>query len=139
MYSVRAVNTAKIDRLPPRFSVTLYSTENKLIFALINLRLLAPVPSHDRILTVCNRAASVGEDCPCHEGTLHVRVPTATPSRGGSFILRNPKKERTNTIIFQLGFKLYMIIKLIWHSVCDSFSKVAQCVILLNSIILHTC
>ena len=35
--------------------------------------------------------------------TLHVRVPPATPSRGGSFILRNPKKERTNTIIFHVS------------------------------------
>ena len=32
--------------------------------------------------------------------TLHVRVPTATPSRGGSFRLRTPNKERTISIIF---------------------------------------
>ena len=33
--------------------------------------------------------------------TLHVRVPTATPSRGGSSSLRITNKERTSSIIFQ--------------------------------------
>ena len=61
VYSVRAVKTAKIDRLPPRFFVALYSAKNKLILLWSICVSASSCHSDDRILTACYRAASCWE------------------------------------------------------------------------------
>ena len=96
VYSVRAVKTAKIVRLPPRFYVALYSTENKLILLWSICVSASSCHPDDRILTACYRAASCWEGLQCRREAI--RHPSSEDRASEYGPSRSSTKPRTRQV-----------------------------------------